>query len=148
VAHLDPAAAYAGALGGVAGGARMHAALAFRCSLRYDEAKARIDEIQEWWAIVPLDGAFDLDAAQEVDYDERDFRSDPPAGAVYVLPGVPIGEKSFFAEAARGLQQRLVERRTLEVYRNAALKLWSRPGETQGADDDTLAPKRICQHAP
>ncbi len=131
VAHLDPAAAYAGALGGVAGGTRMRAALAFRCSLRYDEAKAGIDELQEWEAIVPLDGALDLDAAQEVDYDERDFRPEPPPGAVYVLPGVPIGEKSFFTNAAKGLQQRLVERRTLEVYRNAALKLWSRPGETK-----------------
>jgi hypothetical protein len=131
VAHLDPAAPYAAAVGAVPGGTRLRAALALRCSLRYDDAKAGVDELQEWEAIVPIDGALDLDAAAEVDYDERDFRSDPPAGAVYVLPGAAIGEKAFFAEAGKGLQQRLVERRTLELARNAALKLWSRPGETQ-----------------
>jgi hypothetical protein len=133
VAHLDPAAPYAGEIGAVPGGTRLHAALAVRCSLRYDEAKAGIDVSQEWEAIVPLDGGFDPDAAHEVDYDARDFRDAPPSGAVYVLPSAEIGKKAFFSRAATALERRLVERRTLEAYRNATLKLWSRPGETEEA---------------
>ena len=130
VVHLDPAAPYAAQVGAVPGGTRLRAALALRCSLRYDEAKAGIDELQEWEAIVPVDGGLDLDAAQEVDHDARDFRPEAPPGAVYVLPAVPLAERSFFAQAADALERRLVERRALEVYRNAKLKLWSRPGET------------------
>jgi ElaB/YqjD/DUF883 family membrane-anchored ribosome-binding protein len=131
VAYLDPAAPYAAAVGAQPTGSRLRAARAFRCSLRYDEARADLDVVEEWEAIVPLDGTLDLDAAHEVDYDDRDFRLEAPSGALYVLPGAPIGEKSFFREAAAALRQRLVEQRTLEVHRNAALQLWSRPGETR-----------------
>ncbi|HJU46880.1 MAG TPA: DUF87 domain-containing protein, partial [Gaiellaceae bacterium] len=133
VAYLDPAAPYAGELGAVPGGTRLQAALAVRCSLRYDEARAGIDVSQEWEAIVPLAGGFDPDAAHEVDHDARDFRDAPPSGAVYVLPAAEIGKRAFFSQAATALERRLVERRTLETYRNATLKLWSRPGESQEA---------------
>ena len=64
------------------------------------------------------------------------FRPDPPAGAAYVLPTAPIGQASFFKEAERDIRGRLVEKRALEVFRNRALKLTSRPGESR---DDFLA---------
>jgi hypothetical protein len=132
VFHLDPAAAYAADVGAVPGGTRLRPALAVRCSLRYDDAKAGLDELQEWEAIVPVsDGAVDVAAAKEVDYDARDFRPDPPAGAVYTLTSAPLGEASFFAKTADEIERRLVDGRPLEVFRNAALKLYSRPGESR-----------------
>jgi hypothetical protein len=68
-----------------------------------------------------------------VDFDDRDFRPDAPAGATYVLPAAPIGEAKLFTQAAKDVQARLVANRALELFRNKQLKLTSRPGETQDA---------------
>jgi hypothetical protein len=131
VFHLDPAAAYAAEVGAVPGGTRLRPALAVRCSLRYDDTKAGLDELQEWEAIVPVaDGTVDVTGAKEVDYDARDFRPEPPAGAVYTLTSAPLGEASFFKKTADDIERRLVDGRPLQIFRNAALKLYSRPGET------------------
>ena len=40
-------------------------------------------------------------------------------------------EASFFRDAAREIQRRLTDTQTLELLRNAELKLYSRPGETE-----------------
>ncbi len=130
VGYLDPAADWAPAVGAVPGGTRLHAALAFRCSLRYDETRAGIDEVEEWEAVAPLDGGFTLASLVEVDYDDRDVRADPPPGAEYVLPAISLVEASFFRSAVDTLEAHLVDSRPLEVLRNAELKLWSRAGET------------------
>jgi hypothetical protein len=132
--YLDPAAPWASQIGAAAGATRQRAFLAARVSLRYDDATAAIDEAQEFEALYgPLDSGLDLDSETVVDYDDRDFRSDVPAGATYVLTQAPIGEARFFAQAAKEVQARLVANRALELYRNKALKLTSRPGESQEA---------------
>ena len=41
-----------------------------------------------------------------------------------------MGEERFFASTAKDIQRHLVDRRPLELQRNRALKLVSRPGET------------------
>jgi hypothetical protein len=130
--YLDPAAPWAAQVGATAGVTRLKAFLATRVSLRYDDTAAGIDELQEFEALYgPLDGGLDLDAETIVDFDDRDFRPDAPAGATYVLPSAPISEPKFFTAAAKDVQARLVANRTLEVFRNRELKLTSRPGETQ-----------------
>ena len=131
VGYLDPAAPWAAQIGATADGRRLCAFLAARVSLRFDDAMAGIDATEEWEAVYgPLDGGLDLDSETPVDYDERDFCTDAPAGAGYVLPQAPLGEQRFFQDATAQIQRRLVDRRTLEVQRNVALKLYSRPGET------------------
>ena len=108
--------------------------LATRVALRYDDTAAGIDEQQEFEALYgPLDGGLDLDSETVVDFDDRDFRPDAPAGATYVLPAAPIGEAKFFAQAGKDVQARLVANRALEIFRNKQLKLTSRPGETEEA---------------
>ena len=101
-------------------------------SLRFDDAKAGVDVTEEWEALYgPLDEALDLESETRIDLDERDFQPDAPAGAAYVLPAAPIAEERFFRDAQRAIQQRLVDLRTLELFHNPALKLYSRPGETE-----------------
>ena len=68
-----------------------------------------------------------------VDFDDRDFRPDAPAGATYVLPAAPIAEAKFFTQAGKDVQARLVANRALEIFRNKQLKLASRPGEAEEA---------------
>ncbi len=131
VRYLDPGAPWAAQVGSEAGGRRLTAFLAARVNLRFDDARAGIDASEEWEAIYgPLDGGLDLERETPVDYDERDFRPDAPDGAGYVLPQAPLGEARFFRETTAQIRRRLVDRRTLEVQRNASLKLYSRPGET------------------
>ena len=134
VSYLDPAAPWAAQVGATAGVTRLHAFIATRVSLRYDDTAAGIDEQQEFEALYgPLDGGLDLDAETVVDFDDRDFRPDVPAGATYVLPAAPVAEAKFFAQASKDVQGRLVANRALEIFRNKQLKLASRPDETEDA---------------
>ena len=130
--YLDPAAPWASQIGAVPGSARLHAFLAARVALRYDDSAAGIDEQQEFEALYgPLDTGLDLDSETIVDFDDRDFRPDAPAGAAFVLPQAAIAEAKLFAGAAKEIEARLVANRALELYRNRELKLTSRPGESQ-----------------
>jgi uncharacterized protein DUF87 len=134
VLYLDPAAPWAADVGASPGGTRLRPALAVRVGLRYDDAKAGVDHAEEWEAILPLDGTaetVDVGAALQVDYDDRDFGPAAPGGASYVLPGAPIAEASFFKRAGAEVERSLVASKALEVLRNPALKLYSRPGETR-----------------
>ena len=134
VSYLDPAAPWAAQVGATAGITRLHAFIATRVSLRYDDTAAGIDEQQEFEALYgPLDAGLDLDSETVVDFDDRDFRADAPTGATYVLPAVPVGEAKFFAQTGKDVQARLVANRALEIFRNKQLKLASRPGETEEA---------------
>ena len=103
VAYLDPSAPWGAQIGVAAGSTRLQAFIATRVALRYDDTAAGIDEQQEFEAVYgPLDGGLDLDSETVVDFDDRDFRADPPAGATYVLPQAPIAETAFFARRGEG----------------------------------------------
>ena len=131
VSYLDPGAPWASAVGATNGSRRLRPFLAARVSLRYDDSVAGVDEQQEFEAVYgPLDTGLDLDSETQVDYDDRDFSADAPPGAAYVLPTVPVAEQRFFAATAKDIQRHLVDRRPLELQRNRALKLVSRPGES------------------
>jgi hypothetical protein len=131
---LDPAAPWAASVGAVAGGTRLQAALAARVHLRYDDAKAGLDELEEWEAIYfPAPARFAPEAGRTVDFDDRDFRADPPPTASFIAPEAPLAEESFFKDAASGLKGYLLRNRSVTVFRNAALKLFSRVGESKEA---------------
>ncbi len=132
VRYLDPAAPWAASVGAVPDGKRLQAFLAARVSLRYDDTKAGLDTSQEWEALYgPLDAGLDLDNETAVDYDERDFRSEPGDGVTYVLSTAPLDEESFFRDAARAIQRRVTDTQVLELLRCAELGLYSRPGEAR-----------------
>ena len=131
VSYLDPAAPWAAAVGATSGSTRLRAFLAARVSLRYDDSAAGVDEQEEFEAVYgPLDTGLDLASETQVDYDDRDFSAEAPAGAAYVLAQAPVSEQRFFTSTAKEIQRHLVDRRPLELQRNRALKLASRPGES------------------
>ncbi len=132
VRHLHPSAPWLAEVGGDAAGTELHAFLAARVSLRFDDATADLDATEEWEALYgPLDAGLDLDDETQVDYDERDFAPEPPSGASYVAPDAPVADARFFEEAGKDIVRRIADSRTLTVYRNRPLKLYSRPGETE-----------------
>jgi hypothetical protein len=125
VAYLDPTAPWAAQLGATAGGT-LHAYLAARVSIRFDDTG--VDELDEFEALYgPLDAGLDLERETVVDFDDRDFL--PSGTGDYVLPAVPLGERAFFRDAEKDVARRVTRRQALELHRNAKLKLVSRPGE-------------------
>ena len=130
VRFLDPAAPWSSTVGAVPGGRRLQAAVAVRCALRFDDAKAAINQTETWEAVLsPLGDAPSADDAVTVDYDDRDLLSDQPAGTVFVLPTAPVKTKAFFAGIEASTKNRLLDDRSLTIQANRQLKLFSRPGE-------------------
>ncbi len=131
VYHLDPAAPWAGEIGALQGGQRHQAALVARVNLIYDDQYAKIDHKEEWEAVFfPLEAAFDPADHFAVDYDDRDLRPGPPKEGTFVLTDAPIDAAAFFKEAETNLKEWLYRNRTVEVFKNEPLKIYSRIGET------------------
>ena len=89
VRYARQAAPWLADLDATPGGDRLQPALAARVTLLFDETKADLRHSEEWEAIILLDGdSIDIDNARPVDFDDRDFTSEPPPDPVYVLPDV------------------------------------------------------------
>jgi hypothetical protein len=130
--HLNPAAPWAAEVGAVVGGRRLQAALVARVHLRYDDTAAGVDHREEWEAVYfPITEFFDAGKGLPVDYDARDFLSAPPEGAVYVLPAVDLGKVTWFRTVQKDLRDELYRSRKVSVWRNPALKLFARVGESR-----------------
>lgn len=131
---LDPAAAWAAAVGAVPGGTRLQPWVALRVRLTFDEAKADLDHDEEFEAILPVNAEpGDLTGLQAVDHDDRDFNNAIPPGATYVLPAAKITTKTWWAAVQRAVRDELLASRTMTMMHNPDLKLWSRPTEDRAA---------------
>jgi hypothetical protein len=134
VAVLAAAARWGAAVPVVPGGRRLEAALAVRAHLRFDDTRAGLDHREEWEAVwFPLAEPLDPAAAITVDHDPRDFGGQAPDGARYRLPAVDLTRAALARDGVKGLKAHLARTRTLALWRNAPLKLVSRPGEDEGA---------------
>ncbi len=132
VRYLDPAAAWSDEVGAVPGSTRLQAALVARVRLLFDDAKADVEQREEWEAVYfPLPERFDASAGTAVDYDDRDLRAEPPDGARYVLPRAPVGQAEYFRDAQRAIVDWLLRERSVEVFANRELGLYSRVGESE-----------------
>lgn len=130
--YLDPAATWAGEVGADPAGKRLTAAIAATVNLTYDDTKAGVNHQEAFEAVVfPVGPVLGSDSVKEVDHDPRDFRPDPPEGAAYVLPEPKIDTKSFWTGVDTDLTNHLVGARKMTVFKNDALKLYSRPGESR-----------------
>ncbi len=132
VAHLDPAAGWIGAVDGDPASHRYRAGIAARVSLTYDDAPAKLTHTEEWEAVlIPIDPAPDFAAARVVDHDTRDFVAAAPDDARYRLPAADVASAAFWRDAARRLEDHLARERTVQIFKNPELKLYSRVGEAR-----------------
>ena len=132
VRYLDPAASYAEQVDASPSGKRLHAGLAVRVEMLFDDTKSKLRHETEWEAIItPLDGPLDPDDAINVDYDDRDLRRKEPEGSVYVLPGAKIQNKTYFKSAQTAIKDHLYRNEELELFHNPELKVYSRIGESR-----------------
>ncbi len=132
ITYLDPAASWSPDVGAKAGGSTYEAAIAARVGLLYDDTAARVEHREEYEAIIhPLDANLDPAEVKSVDHDDRDFRSEAPAGIRYRIPAVDLKSASFWKGINTGLKNHLVESRKVTLFRNEGLKLYSRVGESK-----------------
>ncbi len=133
VRYLDAAAAWAGTVGACAGGA-LRAGVAMRVRLVFDEERAGLRHEEEWESVLyPLGAHPRPEDAVSVDYDERDFREEPPGGAMFAMPDAPLGKAALFRALRKEMEDHLYRSRTLTLWRNEPLKLFSRVGESEDA---------------
>ncbi len=134
VKYLDPAAPWASTIGAVPTGTRYEAAISVTVQLRYDEESSDLVADQTYEAIVcPLTGSIDTSTVHQVDFDERDFRAEQPAGIKFALPTAKINTAGFWKKVETDLRSFLVSSCTMEIFQNNELKLVSRAGETKEA---------------
>ena len=130
VFHLDPAAPWAETLGAATIPTRYEAAAAVRVNARYDDTRAGIDHVTEWEAVVfPL--AESERVLVEVDHDKRDFTEAAAALVPYELADARIDTKTFWSSLSSTLKERMHREGKVTICKNAALKLYSRVGETE-----------------
>ncbi len=130
VFYLDPAAPWGSEVGADPTSSRHQAALVARVDLVYDDQHADVDHAEEWEAVYfPIGDRFDPALAIAVDYDDRDLRTEAPEGVRYVLPQAKVDTKAFFSSAQTDLKNWLYQQRSIEVYKNPELKIYSRVGE-------------------
>lgn len=136
VAWLDPAVTWGGRAGLAPGGRRLEAGVAVQIRLLFDETRADLRHTEELEAIVfplPATPGEAAKKARAVDHDPRDFTTDEPEGARYVLPTAPIDSASWFRDLERSLTDRLHAGTAITLFQNPELKLWSRPDESREA---------------
>ena len=132
VAYLDTGAPWASELGVDPAGSRLEPAVAVTVQLVYDDTKAEVNHRETYEGILyPVDGVVDSDDLRQVDHDPRDFDDEPPAGATYVLPDVPIHTKTFWRGVESDLKSYLVANRPVKVWANSELGAYSRIGESE-----------------
>ena len=134
ISHLDPGAPWTDELGlqmPTGHGPRLEPAAAARVIVRYSDARTEVNYEEEFEAIVfPLPAATAVVEPVAVDYDDRDFVVEAPAGARFVVPEAKIATKTYWSGLQRDLVDYLVRNKPLELLANAELKLFSRPGES------------------
>ncbi len=132
VRWLDPAAPWAGTVGARPGGTTHEAAIVATAELLFDDTKGDLRHTETFECVLfPLADPPDVASLVAVDHDPRDLRAGPPAGAAYRIPAAPVKAKALFTDLERALVDHLLATRTVSLFRNPALKLVSRPGETE-----------------
>ncbi len=134
VRWIDVAAPWLTTVGGDPRGTRLQAAAVARVAMRFDDEAADLTHDEEYELVLtPLLELLDVAAAATVDHDERDLRTEAPAGAVYMLPDAKVKTKAFWTKLQRDLVDHVVRSRELRLLANRELKMVSRPGETEEA---------------
>jgi len=134
VRYLHPAAPWGRDIGASPRGDRLEAALAARVRMKFRDARAGIEHDEEWEAVFhPLTPELDPRSGLTVDYDARDFETEPPPGAVYAIPAAALDKATTFQRLERSLREALYRDRAVTVLRNRELRLYGRVGEDRDA---------------
>ncbi len=103
VRYVDVASPWLGDVGGDSRGTVLEAAVIARVAIRYDETKADLVHDEEYEAVLfPLADPTDVATLVQVDYDDRDLRTDAPDGVTYRLPDARIAHQDVLQHDREG----------------------------------------------
>ena len=135
IAFLDPGADWTDQVGApppTGAAPTFEAGAAARVLLRYDDSRAGVVHDEEYEAVVfPLPAQTAGLTPLVVDYDDRDLVTQAPSGARYRLPVAKVDTKTYWTQLSRDLTDHLVRSKSVEVFANKILKVYSRVGETE-----------------
>jgi hypothetical protein len=133
VRYLDPAAPWAATVR-AGGGPAQRAVACVTVHLRYDDRQAGIDHTELFEAVIdPLTDPLDPAAIHVVDHDPRDLLEAGPEAGTYSLPAAPVDQPAFYSSMRAALSDYLVANHVLTIWRNPAVRLFSRVGEDEQA---------------
>lgn len=134
IRYLHASAAWAREMGMGRQDAPLSAGLCTRVRMRFDDRASQLDAVVEWEAVwLPWTGTETVRDAQQVDYDERDFRSRPPSDARYHATDADLGDAGALRALQRQLVKELVANERMQLWRCKAVSLYGRPGESESA---------------
>jgi len=140
--YLDPATPWAADLGADPTGTCLAPAAAVTVQLLYDDTQAGVNHNETYEAVIyPLDGMIGVEDVLSVDHDDRDFRTEAPAGASYQLGNTRLQNKTFWTALQADLKTYLAANHSIAIWRCPGLKLYARVGESREAFGAR------CQHA-
>ncbi len=142
VRYLSASAPWATQIGAEPGSTLLEPGLAARVHVTFDERHADLVHEDEWEAFfMPLRERLDQEDRYDVDHDDRDFITDAPAGATYVIPEAKIDGAAFFRTAASEIKKYLYRDHSITLLRNPELDLVAR------VDEDEASFARRCDDA-
>ncbi len=100
-------------------------------SLHYTRASQGLDEWEELLMLAPLDEDSPWESAELFDTDALDDDHDAPDEAEFVAPPSGSVGKARFRSYGKQIKDHLYQSRPRTLWRNKALKLKSKPGETK-----------------
>jgi len=131
VRYVDVASPWLRDAGGDSRGEVLRPTIVARVSMRYDETKADLIHDDEFECVLAeLGEQTDVSQLIQVDYDDRDLRTDAPEPAIYELTDAKIANKTFWTGIERDIRDHLVRTLTVDIGVNKELKLYGRPGES------------------
>jgi hypothetical protein len=131
VSVADPGSPWLEAVGGKPTGQRYALGAAAVVQLLYDERAAELNHQETYEAVLyPLGRVLDPAQVHPVDHDERAFLASPPGPASFETPEADVGSASFWSGLESDLKNHLVANQNVQIFHNAGLGIYSRPGET------------------
>ncbi|MDH3251023.1 MAG: DUF87 domain-containing protein, partial [Acidimicrobiia bacterium] len=113
-------------------GSTLTPVVAATVDLLYDDQYADVSHTEEFEAIIaPLDDIVTSDNLHIVDHDPRDFTDNQPAGTGFAIIDEKIQNKTWWRDLESSLKEYLYRNRSVTVFKNPDLKLYSRIGESE-----------------
>ncbi len=120
------------AVGADAAGTTLIPVVAATVDLLYDDQYADVSHNEQFEAIIaPLDDIVTAENLHIVDHDARDFTDGQPSGTGFAIVDEKIQNKTWWRDLESSLKEHLYRNRSVTVFKNPDLKLYSRIGESE-----------------
>lgn len=129
---VTPSTPWISRVDGSPGGSVLEPVAVATVDLLYDDRYADVNHTEVFEAVIhPLDDSVTASNLIQVDHDERDFTDRAPEGARFGLVDEPIADKGWWRSLETSLADHLYRQRSVSVFKNPELKVYSRIGESR-----------------